>query len=118
MKYCTHCGAEMPDDATICTSCGCPLSGEKPSFNDNGAVNSSKYNTVSIVGFVFSFLIPIVGLICSIIGLKQVSARGERGRGLAIAGIIISIANWIGGILIQYFLLPQLLEQLGFAALL
>ena len=23
MKYCTHCGAEMLDDAVVCVKCGC-----------------------------------------------------------------------------------------------
>ncbi len=23
MKYCTNCGAEMPDDADVCEKCGC-----------------------------------------------------------------------------------------------
>ena len=24
MKYCTNCGAQLPDDAKFCTSCGSP----------------------------------------------------------------------------------------------
>ena len=25
MKFCTHCGAQVADDAVICTACGCPM---------------------------------------------------------------------------------------------
>lgn len=25
MKYCTHCGAEMLDDAVVCVKCGCSV---------------------------------------------------------------------------------------------
>lgn len=50
-----------------------------------------KWNTTAIVGFVFSFLIWIVGLIASIAALVQIGKRHERGRGLAVAGLIISI---------------------------
>lgn len=27
MKYCTHCGKELFDEAVICPSCGCPVGG-------------------------------------------------------------------------------------------
>ena len=29
MKYCTHCGAEILDDAVICVKCGCKVEPEK-----------------------------------------------------------------------------------------
>ncbi|PXA78438.1 hypothetical protein DCC24_00530 [Auritidibacter sp. NML100628] len=50
------------------------------------------FNTMAIVGFVFSLLIPIVGVICSHISLSQIKKTGERGRGLALAGAII---GWV-----------------------
>lgn len=50
----------------------------------------SKTNIMSIIGFVLSFFIPIAGLVCSIIGLKQCGSEDEDGRGFAIAGIVIS----------------------------
>ena len=60
---------------------------------------SANYNGLSIAGFSLScaailfnffFGLPgIVGLILSIIGLRQCNARGDKGRGLAIAGIVI-----------------------------
>lgn len=52
---------------------------------------SSKTNTMAILGFIFAFLFPIVGLILSIIGLNQAKARNEHGKELALAGLIISI---------------------------
>jgi len=60
---------------------------------------SANYNGLSIAGFslscaaiIFNFffgLPGIVGLILSIIGLCQCNKRSEKGRGLAIAGIVI-----------------------------
>ena len=48
-------------------------------------------NGYAIAGFICSFLIPILGLIFSIIGLKKANERIDlKGRGLSIAGIIIS----------------------------
>ena len=29
MKFCTHCGNEVNDDAVICVKCGCAISKEK-----------------------------------------------------------------------------------------
>jgi hypothetical protein len=54
-----------------------------------------KTNSISVVGFIFAFFIPLVGIICSTIGVFQASKRNEKGKGLAIAGIIISILNGI-----------------------
>jgi hypothetical protein len=47
-------------------------------------------NGMAIAGFVLSFLIPLLGLIFSIIGLNRSKQMGGKNRGLAIAGIIIS----------------------------
>ena len=60
----------------------------------------ANYNGLSIAGFCVSCaaiffnrtlfgLAGIAGLILSIIGLRQCNARGDKGRGLAIAGIVI-----------------------------
>jgi hypothetical protein len=48
-------------------------------------------NSMAIAGFVLSFLIPILGLIFSWIALSQIKKSGEKGKGLATAGLIISI---------------------------
>lgn len=42
---------------------------------------------------VCSFFTSIIGLIFSIIGLNQIKRQGGKGKGLAIAGIIISVAK-------------------------
>ena len=54
------------------------------------AQQQPNWNGMCIAGFVCSFLFSIVGLILSIVGLKQAKQSGERGQGLAIAGIVIS----------------------------
>lgn len=51
---------------------------------------SNNKNTISIIGFILSFIIPVVGLILSIIGLKKSDELNE-GRNLSITGILISI---------------------------
>lgn len=80
MKYCMRCGSTILDDAVICPYCGCA----------QGTQKREETNGMAIAGFVCSFLIPLLGLIFGGIGLKTANKTGN-GRGLSIAGIIISI---------------------------
>ena len=50
---------------------------------------------MAIAGFICSFLIPILGLIFSCVGIKQINERGDNGKGLATAGIVISIISMV-----------------------
>ena len=86
MKYCAHCGAEMYDDAVICTKCGCAADGMRSPYN----TPSNSWNILAIIGLVMSFFSTVVGLVLSIIAYKQVKNTGEKGRELALAGIVIS----------------------------
>lgn len=67
-------------------------SDENPQMNGreihNTEINSN--NNLAIIGFVLSLLVPLAGLIVSIIGLKKSKEMHDNGRGFAIAGIIIS----------------------------
>lgn len=55
---------------------------------------SEKWNVLSIVGFVLSILgFNVVAIVLGFIGLSQVKKTGERGRGLAIAAIIIGFVS-------------------------
>jgi vacuolar-type H+-ATPase subunit I/STV1 len=53
------------------------------------APSSDRLNTLSIAGFVLAFVANIVGLVVSVIALAQIRRTGERGRGLAIAGVVV-----------------------------
>ena len=118
---CPACETELTNNETFCTNCGKRVDGaidtptgvESSNTNTENkveetvqqanqpvAANTAKYNSTVITGFVISiisiFIISIilgpVGAILSAIGLKQVSETNEKGKGLAIAGIIIGIA--------------------------
>ena len=52
-------------------------------------------NTLSTVGFVLSLIVPIVGLVLSIVALFQIKKTNQKGRGLAIAGVVVSIVMLI-----------------------
>ncbi|KAB8294505.1 DUF4190 domain-containing protein [Bifidobacterium avesanii] len=51
---------------------------------------SQQWNVLSIIGFALSFFIAPAGLIVSIIALAQINKSGEKSKGLAIAGIVVS----------------------------
>ncbi|MCM1306373.1 MAG: zinc ribbon domain-containing protein [Bacteroides sp.] len=81
--YCSECGNKMDSGSQFCSQCGKALSENNPI--------REKQNTAAIVGFVFSFILGIVGLICSIIGYRNADIlyNGKYKR-LSLAGIMIS----------------------------
>lgn len=51
----------------------------------------TKTNVLAIASLVVAFFAPIVAFVLSLIALHQISKSSERGKGLAIAGLIVSI---------------------------
>lgn len=87
--------------------------------------SSTKLNPLALAGFIVSLvglvlfffgwlgaLIALVGIVLSFIGRSQIKRRGERGSGLAVAGIIIGIVGLILGVLYTVVLVSVLLPQL------
>lgn len=105
MKYCTHCGAEINDQAVVCPSCGCAVQ----STEQTAAPVSTKTNGFAIAGFVLALvsyilsfygIVGALGLIFSIVGLVQVNKNHQSGKGLAIAGIVLSVIGVILSIIL------------------
>lgn len=60
-----------------------------PSYGSSPDVQpTGKTSTFSVVGFVLSILMPLIGLILSVIAYKQTAETGDN-KGLAKAGIIV-----------------------------
>jgi hypothetical protein len=70
-----------------------PPAAPAPSYAPAAAAD--KWNVLAIVGFIATFIIPLAGLICSAIALNQIKTSGEKGRGLALAGLILSIIYFV-----------------------
>lgn len=83
--------------------------------NQNNAYNpyvqpTQSMNVPGLVGFIFAMLgillfltgygiiAGVVGLILSIIGMVQIKKSMQKGRGLALAGLIASIFDIVGGV--------------------
>ena len=75
-----------------------------------------RWNTCSILGIIFAFVFAIVGLILSIVGLVQTNRTHEKGRGLAIAGIIVSVIMMVIGGVGAYNLMNAVQQQEQLAA--
>lgn len=107
--FCKNCGQAIDDNADFCIHCGTAVNRSQQGNNQT--------NTVALVGFVLSFFITISGLICSIIGLIKSNEYGGNGKGLAIAGIVISAVSMIIGVVLYATLFNEIimyLEQLNF----
>ena len=97
---CPSCGAVTADGTPFCSSCGASFEGRFPPGTIKGPPKTSG---MAITGFVTSFVCGVIGLIFSLIGFQECrkSNGAIRGEGLAIAGLVISIANI--GFLILFF---------------
>ncbi|MBQ7798362.1 MAG: DUF4190 domain-containing protein [Clostridia bacterium] len=123
MRYCPNCGASNADDAKFCTSCGKQLQEQptvqtqsevnqenvqpavqptmQPTTNMQPVVQT-KYSGKAIVSFVLSlvgiFVAAIIcgslGIIFSAIAIQEINNQKTlKGKGLAIAGLVISIID-------------------------
>lgn len=79
-------------DSKYCTSCGYPVNGKVKE-----EIVKDNTNVISILGMIFSFIIPIIGLILNIISIckcskyKSKTGNDSKYKGLSFAGLIISI---------------------------
>ena len=70
---------------------GAPVPPQAPAYN--AAPAQAPMNVLSLVSFIGSFFISLVGIICGHIALGQIKKTGERGRGFALAGLIIGYVS-------------------------
>ena len=85
--FCKNCGSSIDEKAVICPHCGVATD------NKSAAATKNKGNAIAVVGFIFSFFIALVGLICSILGYRTAVREDREYKGLAVAGIIISAVS-------------------------
>lgn len=58
------------------------------------SVEASSWNVLSIISFIAALVgFNIVAVVLGFIGLNQVKKTGQRGRGLALAAVIIGLAS-------------------------
>lgn len=117
-KFCISCGSELPENAVACPNCGAMQNANQAQPQQvvvNNVPAQNKSNGLAIAGFVVSLVstllccgsFNVISLVLSIVGAVKAKDYGGNGKGMAIAGIIISAIGLI--ILI-------ILTALGFVA--
>ena len=61
---------------------------------------NERWNVLAIVGFVLAFVVSLGAVICGHIALAQIKRTGEKGRGLALAAVILGYIGLVVGILL------------------
>lgn len=99
---------------------GQPAYGQPPAYGQGvqgyPPAGPQKTNTMAILGLVFAFLFQPLGIIFSAIGLSQIKKTHEKGRGLALTGLILSIVFLLLGLVLFFFVFAAVQEAVEQAA--
>ena len=82
LKFCTHCGKEIADEAVVCPSCGYSQVGHK-----KAQTPTSSSNTSYIIASVF---LPLFGILYWILNVKTQPKRAELCGLTAFVSITVS----------------------------
>jgi len=113
--YCPKCGLENPEDAKVCLSCSqllpveeTPLQPQIPAKTSTLAIWSF---VLALMGLFTLMITALPALICGIVGLVKIgNSEGRlKGKGLAIAGTVIS---FIGAIFLSLMILTLALAKM------
>ncbi len=103
--FCENCGSKLDENLNFCSKCG-----SKPS----PIKTQEKYNTLSIIGVVvacislllnFWGVVGIGAVVLSSLGLIQVKETGEKGKRMAIGGIVIGSFSIIYAFVLVLYLM-------------
>ena len=101
LMYCHKCGLKIDEQDNYCKHCGVlvPKFKEEKIILAEEQIEKKKYSGHAIAGFVLSILgMSSFGLICGILGIifssfgiRETASKELRGKGLSIAGLVVSI---------------------------
>ena len=96
--YCSNCGRQIAEGSNFCNGCGAGV-GAAPAYSNNSSTTQTVYvqsqtNIMAVLGLIFAFIFPLLGIIFSCIGLGFARDNNGNGKGIAQAGLWISII-WI-----------------------
>lgn len=87
MKYCTHCGKELFDEAVICVGCGCAVVGQ-----NSQAVNGAPVDGTALLN-TLSQRLNTNGIIWLVIGILQILGGLLINWFLVIVGVLNIISS-------------------------
>ena len=105
MKYCTHCGKELLDEAVICPGCGCEVEEKKSSSGiieeEDKKIFALIIKIFMVIGCVASgwALIPLLWTIpLTVHVFKKLNAHEPIGVGVKVC--VLLFVNLIAGIIL------------------
>lgn len=113
--FCKSCGKEIADTETFCPHCGAPANQQSSVQQSYAPPAPAEKNTMALAGLICAFLVPLVGFILSIIGLKKSKTLGGEGKGLAIGGIVVSCIELFVYVIVIALYATVILAALGAA---
>ncbi len=81
-------GAPAPSGSAYAPGMPPSAAGTSPYAPGAASGNPERTNGVAIAAIIMGFVLPIGGIIAGAVALAQIKRTGEKGRGLAIGGII------------------------------
>ena len=96
MAFCTHCGAQIENDAAFCTSCGAAVNG-----TPNGGAPTQQVNgAYGLGGSIASAVLGFVGMIFSIITyIMGIGAALGGDDDVAVVTVVLGIISMILGVI-------------------
>ena len=93
MKFCSHCGKEVHEEAVVCINCGCAIAPTVPMTPQNARPSvATDPNDASSTGFaILGFLIPLIGLVLYFLNHNETPQKAKSALHGAIAGWITEI---------------------------
>lgn len=103
--FCPFCGEELVDNAKFCKNCGKNVESYRNMTNDTSNTNSfnppvveKSHTLATVLGFIFSILIPLIGIIIGIYLYTRKDSPKAKRYGLLV--IVLGVGVWI----ISFFL--------------
>jgi len=116
--YCQRCAAEISEDSQFCQACGAATGVPPYPYAPPVQQPAKQTNNMALIGLILAFVMPVAGLVVSIIARKQCLERGEDGLHLAKAGVIVSaiycglaVVGLIVGLAIPFIMLSPIFDE-------
>ena len=100
MKYCSHCGASIEDEAVVCPQCGCATSEGEKVFGEAKPANNSNA-TLALVAKIFMIISCVLTVLTALINVITYANSDVENAG------IMLVSSIIGGLLPLCWMIPM-----------
>lgn len=108
MKFCTHCGKQLMDEAVICPGCGCPTTNQFQTVQPTAAQYQNG-DTVSGGLCVLSALIPLFGIVYWIANYRETP---RKAKACGVTAIVAWVVSFVISMVIYMIIYSDLLDMM------